>query len=272
MARIRTVKPDLWHSEDLADVSLEARLTFIGLITQADDDGRMKGSPRRIKGKVFPYDSFTPGQVDGWLTELADQGLIVRFEHSGSEYIELPTWHKHQKINRKTDSALPSHSDPDSVITHGALTEDSLPEGKGREGIKEGKGVEGNGQERARVREVAGRKITDEEHRLAFTLITAFGQLAQQRFTPENWIEQVVPCLRAHPELTETDHLAIVRSTLAAPWWEGAPTPSVVYSKVSTFERALAGWRGGGPVKAPDRANEIAEMARQAEIEERQAA
>jgi hypothetical protein len=142
MARIRSLKPTIWDSEQFADVSFEARLTFIGLITQADDDGRLKGSARRVKGKLFPYDSVTPQDIDGWLTELAENDLIIRFSNAGVEYVELPTWHSHQKINRKTDSALPSHSDDGSSVTHGALSEDSLPEGRGREGSKEGSGEE----------------------------------------------------------------------------------------------------------------------------------
>lgn len=139
------MKPTIWESEQVAEVSLKARLTFIGLITQADDDGRLKGSPRRIKGQLFRYDDTTAEEVNELLTELAVNELIIRFENGGKQFIELPTWHQHQKINRKTDSVLPSHSDPDSVITHGALTEDSLQEGRGTEGNKEGKGKESSG-------------------------------------------------------------------------------------------------------------------------------
>ncbi|KKK60207.1 hypothetical protein LCGC14_3026700, partial [marine sediment metagenome] len=39
MARIRTVKPDFWTSEDVAAVSRNARLLFIGLLNFADDVG-----------------------------------------------------------------------------------------------------------------------------------------------------------------------------------------------------------------------------------------
>ena len=95
MARIRTLKPTIWESEQVAEVSLRARLTFIGLITQADDEGRLKGSPRRIKGKLFPYDETTAEEVDALLTELSQNELIIRFENGGKQYIELPTWHLH---------------------------------------------------------------------------------------------------------------------------------------------------------------------------------
>ncbi|MEN9419175.1 MAG: hypothetical protein RI988_2795, partial [Pseudomonadota bacterium] len=36
MARIRTVKPEVWMSPQVMNLSAHARLLFIGLITQAD--------------------------------------------------------------------------------------------------------------------------------------------------------------------------------------------------------------------------------------------
>jgi hypothetical protein len=134
VARIRSIKPTIWESEQLGDVSFQARLTFIGLITQADDEGRLKGSPRRLRGKLFPYDDVTAKDVSKWLTELSVNGLITLYSVAGEQFISLPTWEKHQKINRPTDSALPSPSDADVVPIHGVLTEDSPQEGKGREG------------------------------------------------------------------------------------------------------------------------------------------
>ena len=38
MARIRTIKPSLWDSEKIGRLQDFARLTFIGLISIADDE------------------------------------------------------------------------------------------------------------------------------------------------------------------------------------------------------------------------------------------
>lgn len=56
MARIRTVKPDLFSDEKLARVSLQARLLYIGLFTEADDQGRLYASAKRLAGALFPHD------------------------------------------------------------------------------------------------------------------------------------------------------------------------------------------------------------------------
>lgn len=120
---------------------------------------------------------------------------------------------------------------------------------------------------------VGGREVTEEEQRLTFSLITAFASNAQQRFTPENWIEYVVPCLRAHPELTEADHLALIRANFRQPWWEGPPTPSVLYARVTVFERALARWRGGGPSRRPGSSPGMSQAERRAaDIQRKRAA
>lgn len=120
------------------------------------------------------------------------------------------------------------------------------------------------------------RPPTDDELRIVFSLITAFGTMAQQRFNPDNWTDKVVACLRANPDLTEKDHLAIIRANFANPWWKNQPTPSVLYSRPSTFDAAIAKWRGGGPVNSGsagiDQAERFAQMAREAEAKERNAA
>lgn len=137
MARIRTVKPTLWHDEAIGEVSLQARLTFIGLITQADDEGRQKGDARLIRSLVFPYDDFGTPEVSGWLAELSNVGLIERYSVAGKEFIELPSWSSHQRISHPTDSALPSHLEADSTVTpedSGSLHGSSAWKGREEEG------------------------------------------------------------------------------------------------------------------------------------------
>lgn len=146
MARIRSLKPTIWESEQIGDVSIQARLTFIGLITQSDDHGRLKGSPKLVRSWVFPYDDFTLQNVSEWLRELAEAGLIHWFKVDGKDFIELPTWSAHQRVSHPTESVLPSRSEADSEVTPEPLRnprEEPYREGKGREGIgEEGKGKE----------------------------------------------------------------------------------------------------------------------------------
>jgi hypothetical protein len=149
VARIRTIKPQLWGSGDVTPLSRDARLLFVGLISMADDDGRFLAAINAINGYVFPNDELAPSQVRKWMKEIVTTGAIHLYTVDGITYGCIPNWHKHQVINRHTPSPLPN---PDiecfprsSFKTHGALTEDSVSahvpthdrkgrEGKGREG------------------------------------------------------------------------------------------------------------------------------------------
>ncbi|MFI1890271.1 hypothetical protein [Streptomyces jumonjinensis] len=109
MARIRTIKPEIWESEDIASVSVTATLTFIGLLTQADDEGRFRDHPAIIAGRIWALrQDHTPTHVAQDLEELATAGLICRYTGcDGRTYLHIVTWERHQKINRASESRLP---------------------------------------------------------------------------------------------------------------------------------------------------------------------
>ena len=112
MARIRSVKPNLFASYHLARVPIEARFLFIGLFCEADDDGQLIDSPKRIAGAIFPHDEkVTERKVDGWLEKLQAIGSILRYEDlEGGRYIAIPEWQAHQKISHPSPSVFPSPS------------------------------------------------------------------------------------------------------------------------------------------------------------------
>ncbi len=117
--RIRTLKPEMWEDEKIGDISRDARLLFLGLISLADDDGRFRLQPAPLIGKLFPEDGVAPSRFMRWLREITDQELVLLYEAGGKTYGVLPKWHKHQKINRYSPSELPTPVG----IPHGVITE-----------------------------------------------------------------------------------------------------------------------------------------------------
>ena len=108
MARIRTIKPEFFTSLTLAKVSRPARLTFIGLWTYCDDEGRGRAEPRLIKAAVWPLDDdYAACDVEADLAELAAAGLIQRYTQDGAHYLAIRNWAEHQKIGHPTPSRLP---------------------------------------------------------------------------------------------------------------------------------------------------------------------
>ena len=155
MARIRTIKPDFFTDEKMAKISSWARLLFIGLWIHADDDGIMAYSAHRVKVQLFPTDDVDVSVLVG---ELQAIGCVYLFEVDGHNYLGVPNFLKHQRINRPTKSRFPNlslsqvrkitregqipgsvfrteHSE-DPLSPHGTLTEHSLTEVE-----VEGKGI-----------------------------------------------------------------------------------------------------------------------------------
>ncbi len=129
MARIRTIKPEFWASEQIVECSTNARLLFVGMWNFCDDDGRHKASFKNLKAQVFPADNI---DVEPLVGELIQQDLVIEYERQGVRYWQVTGW-KHQRIDRKRDSDYPGPFDDGSTIIRRGLDEDSTLEGKGRD-------------------------------------------------------------------------------------------------------------------------------------------
>lgn len=113
--RIRSLKPEMWADEKIGRLTRDERLLFVGLITMADDEGRLRAMPSAILGHVFPYDQDAAKRLEKWLGALETMSLVLRYESSGLPYIALVGWSKHQRINRPNQSELPA---PPSANVH----------------------------------------------------------------------------------------------------------------------------------------------------------
>lgn len=133
MARIRTIKPDFWSHEKVMDCPRDARLLFIGLLNFADDEGRMRLSPRSLKAQIFPGDDISTGHMTDILEQLADVGLIETYEVDEKRYLLIPGFREHQRIDKFVSSKLPPPPVEDERA-HGGLDEASTSPRAGREG------------------------------------------------------------------------------------------------------------------------------------------
>lgn len=158
MARIRTIKPELFKHEDLFDLEVECglpvRFAFAGLFTCCDRDGRFKWKPRTLKLDALPHDEVDFSRV---LDALASRDFVRKYVIDGEELGVIPTFFKHQVINnREAESEIPAPTEDSYVSmtwTRAPRVDDatSTPlvhahgEGKGKEG--KGIGKEGEGKE-----------------------------------------------------------------------------------------------------------------------------
>lgn len=107
MARIRTIKPEFPQSESVGKLSRDARLLFIQLWTIADDLGRARAAHRLLASQLYPYDDDALKKIGGWLSELDENGFIRLYTYENKQYLDIPSWSKHQRIDNAGKSQLP---------------------------------------------------------------------------------------------------------------------------------------------------------------------
>lgn len=139
MGRIRSIKPEFTQDEELSSLPAETHLLAAGLLCYSDDDGYFNANHGLVKAAIFPLRESSLS-IHDILTQLANIGFIrLGTAADGKHYGHVVKFTEHQRVNRPTPSkikGLPIQWE-NSVSTHGGLSEDSLPERKG----KEGKGI-----------------------------------------------------------------------------------------------------------------------------------
>jgi len=128
MARIRYIKSEFWKDEDVAELSYQARLFYIGMWNFADKAGRLEDRPKWLKVEIFPYDNVDVNKI---LKDLAKRKtnskrpFIQRYGLNGKMYIQILAWSEHQK---------PHHQEQESRIVEPptlTLTETIMVNGNG---------------------------------------------------------------------------------------------------------------------------------------------
>lgn len=139
MARIRTIKPEFFTSEDIVQLSPLTRLLYIAVWCEADKEGRLAWKPMTFKLRYFPADNC---DIKAMCQELIDAGLVILY---GNGYAYIPSFARHQHINpRESVSQLPEPDAQTPALTrqHASARVNSGidpqvgREGKGREGDK----------------------------------------------------------------------------------------------------------------------------------------
>jgi hypothetical protein len=133
MARIRTIKPEFWTSEQVVECSTNARLLFIGMWNFCDDGGIMPANARTLKMRVFPGDEIRSETIRGMVDELIRVELIAEYEVENITYWGVTGWSKHQRVDKPS---LKFPAIPKDHSATGLLPFDdrSPPESNGMEG------------------------------------------------------------------------------------------------------------------------------------------
>ncbi len=99
----------MWADAAVAKMTRDERLMFVGLITIADDEGRLAASAASLQGALYPNDSdVTPRLVKKWRDGIVEKVRNVQmYAHEGVEYLSFSRWERYQKPSHPTPSKFP---------------------------------------------------------------------------------------------------------------------------------------------------------------------
>lgn len=133
MARIRTIKPEFFTSEDIVSLSAYARLLYVALWCEADREGRLQWKPRTFKRRYFPEDDVS---IEALCKEITDGELVILY---GDGLAYIPTFKSHQHVNpRESVSVLPAPASNPLPTRHSRVSDAQVGkegEGKGRKDL-----------------------------------------------------------------------------------------------------------------------------------------
>ncbi|HEV8642059.1 MAG TPA: hypothetical protein VGV13_13245 [Methylomirabilota bacterium] len=107
MPRIRSLKPEHRQHRKVGQLShFEYRL-WIGMLLEADDEGRLVADDDQLRAVVFGFHQVRPADVEIALLRIAKKGLVRLYRVRGTRFAFFPSWLDHQRIDRPQPSKLP---------------------------------------------------------------------------------------------------------------------------------------------------------------------
>jgi hypothetical protein len=217
--RIRTIKPEFWMHEKLAEKSEFTRLLAIAILNWADDEGYFMANPTLIKGQLFPFlddSKIIPRSIQ----DLSSVGWIELSEDEDGRSIgRVTNFAKHQRVDKPKPSIIkPLWTFQDASKMHPRSIQDASKE--------EGKGMERN-------RNGIGKEVISEDATiLRIRLGRLFGRKAETK-----WSEKEVKSLKAIK--IDSDDLSLIED-----FYNAIETPSQELYRRTSMLTLLNNWNG----------------------------
>ncbi|MFQ5443008.1 MAG: hypothetical protein ACE5EK_00175 [Nitrospinales bacterium] len=107
MARERMIYPDMFTDSRFMDLSIQAKLLWIGLIVFADDHGRGRANLKVLKALIFTGHDIDLATIGENLGEISAKSMIKLYRVGEENYYCLPKWLKYQKLRHPKNSIYP---------------------------------------------------------------------------------------------------------------------------------------------------------------------
>lgn len=112
MPRRRMIDPDIWNDSRFKKLDYAERLFFVGMFSNADDEGRLLGDPAFLRSRIFPYDDFTLEDILKMRTRILDINPNLHlYNINGEDYLAFLKWDNYQKPDHAKPSKIPAPTD-----------------------------------------------------------------------------------------------------------------------------------------------------------------
>lgn len=97
------ISPAIWEDPDFNNKSRDTRLAFIGCISNADDDGYLRGDYKSLRRLFYGFDD---KDDSSWYEELKTLKNLHFFTFNDETFVHLLNWDKYQA--QRDDRRIPS--------------------------------------------------------------------------------------------------------------------------------------------------------------------
>lgn len=123
----RMIHPEIWQSESIGRLTIRQRLVFIGMFSNADDQGRLRASAPVIRSMILPFDDVTIADVEIDIQAIEREKCIILYYANDSRFAQIVNWWRYQSPQWAYPSNIPA---PDGI-------QDRLRYWRGKQIVKE---------------------------------------------------------------------------------------------------------------------------------------
>ena len=100
------IDPHIWEDPDFNKLSHQARFLFIGMISNADDIGYLRGDAGSLKRLIFGFDEIKKEKIEEWIQEIKKMRNVHFYQSNNEQYAHFLKWDIYQK--QQKDRIQPS--------------------------------------------------------------------------------------------------------------------------------------------------------------------
>jgi len=102
------IDPDIWHDTWFGNLTDREQIFFVGIISNADDEGRILANPTYLRSRIFVYRDVSIKEIENVLGKFRDTNVnFILYSQNGNQYIQLAKWSDYQKPQYAKPSKLP---------------------------------------------------------------------------------------------------------------------------------------------------------------------